>query len=271
MRKAVFTVAGSDPSGGAGIQQDIKVFTCLKLYACAAVTALTVQNTQGVKSVNPVDSHLLEAQVRAVLEDINISGIKIGMLSTEENVAALSRVLALKNRAWVVADPVMRSKNNRVLLEDGAWKVYEELLFPHVDILTPNVNEAEVISSFSIDSVEKMKEAARVIQKKMTRKRMSIHEPGVYLKGGHLVKGKEVVDIFCHRGKIITLKAPRIENIHTHGTGCTFSSALCGYLVIGKDPEEAAFKAKAFVSSAIKAGFGLGRGTGPVDPLIFLK
>ncbi len=271
MRKAVLTIAGSDPSGGAGIQQDIKVFTCLKLYACAAVTALTVQNTQGVKSVNPVDPHLLEAQVRAVLEDINISGIKIGMLSTEENVAALSRVLVLKNRAWVVADPVMRSKNNRVLLEYGAWRVYEEFLFPYVDILTPNVNEAEVISSFSIDSVEKMKEAAWVIQEKMTRNRMSIHEPGVYLKGGHLVKGKEVVDIFCYRGKITTLRGPRIENVHTHGTGCTLSSALCSYFVTGEYPEEAAFKAKAFVSSAIKAGFALGKGIGPVDPLIFLK
>ena len=271
MRKAVLTIAGSDPSGGAGIQQDIKVFTCLKLYACAAVTALTVQNTKGVKSVNPVDSDLLEAQVRTVLEDIGISGIKIGMLSTEENVAALSRVLAVKDKAWVVADPVMRSKNNRVLLEDDAWKVYEELLFPHIDILTPNVHEAEVITAFSIDSVEKMKEAAWIIKKKMTRKRISVHEPGVYLKGGHLGHGDEVVDVFCHRGKITTLKAPRIENMHTHGTGCTLSSALCGYLVTGEDPEEAAFNAKAFVSAAIKAGFALGKGTGPVDPLIFLK
>ncbi len=271
MRKVVLTIAGSDPAGGAGVQQDIRVLTCIGVYACAAITAITVQNTMGVKSVHPVAGGLLEEQVRAVLEDIDISGIKIGMIATGENIAALSRVMSLNERAWVVADPVMRSKNNKVLMEDSASMLYQSMLLPYVDILTPNIPEASVLSSIQIDSLDTMEKAARVIYEKMNMKRHSIHAPGVYLKGGHMEFEGESVDMFYSKGKTLLLKAKRISNRHTHGTGCVLSSALCGFLAFGECPEDAAWHAKDFVTSAIEAGFRLGRGIGPVDPLIFLK
>ncbi len=271
MRKAVLTIAGSDPSGGAGIQQDIKVFTCLGLYACASITALTVQNTLGVKAVNPVAPELVRAQIDAVLEDIKLCGIKIGMLATEGNVEAVASALEKKGECVVVADPVMRSKNDSVLLKDSAWRLYEEKLLPWVDFLTPNIQEANRILSVSIHSVEDMKKAAQKMCALLMKNRRSSHSPGVYLKGGHLSDSAASIDIFYYKGGLIELSHERIKNQHTHGTGCTLSSALCGYLALGHHPPEAARFAKEFVTRAIKAGFPLGKGIGPVDPLIFLK
>ncbi|NPA93831.1 MAG: bifunctional hydroxymethylpyrimidine kinase/phosphomethylpyrimidine kinase [Thermodesulfobacteria bacterium] len=271
MRKAVMTIAGSDPGGGAGIQQDIKVFTCLGLYSCAAITALTVQNTQGVKAVEPVSPHIVAQQVEAVLEDIDLSGVKLGMMATEENVEAVASAFYKKGKCPVVADPVMRSKNGAVLLSDSAWKQYEEQLLPWVDFLTPNLQEASFILSMSIGSVEDMKKAARAICSMMERKRKSSLAPGVYLKGGHLESSDKSVDVFCYKDALELFSSDRIRNVHTHGTGCTLSSAFCGYLALGHEPFEAARLAKEFVTMAIKAGFPLGKGIGPVDPLIFLK
>jgi len=271
LRHVVMTVAGSDPSGGAGIQQDIRVFTCLGLYSCAAITAITVQNTQGVKDVCPVQGDLVKRQVDAVLEDIRLKGIKIGMLATKDNVIGLAKALFSKGDAWVVADPVMRSKNNTVLLDDSAWHLYENKLLPKIDILTPNLQEASVICSMDIGSLDEMEEAARVIYEKLTKNRGSKDRCGVYLKGGHLEDPDKSVDIFYFDNEALYLIDDRIDNIHTHGTGCTLSSALCGYLCMGKPPRVAARLAKEFVRRAIMAGFPLGKGIGPVDPLVFLK
>ncbi len=271
MNRIVLTVAGSDPSGGAGIQQDMRVFTCLGLYSCAAITAITVQNTKGVKRVCPVEGKLLQEQVEAVLEDIDVGGIKVGMLATKENVESLATAFYEKREAWIVADPVMRSKNGAVLLDDAAWHSYEANLLPRIDILTPNLQEASVISSMDIGSIEEMEKAARIIYQKMGRKRISLNDYGVYLKGGHLEDPDKSVDIFYFDNKAIYLVGNRIDNIHTHGTGCALSSALCGYLSMGKPPEVAARLAKEFVSKAIEAGFQLGKGIGPVNPLAFLK
>ncbi len=271
METVVFTIAGSDPSGGAGIQQDIRVFTCLGLYACAAVTALTVQNTNGVKSVYPVDGKILGEQVQAVLEDIHVSAIKIGMLATRENVAKLAASLDETTKIWVVADPVMRSSTGSELLEEAAWRLYQEELLPFIDILTPNIFEAGAITSLDIHSVLDMEEAARLIYLTMEKKRYSEKEFGVYLKGGHLKGTDQGVDVFCSKKGIKRLYGRRIQNIHTHGTGCTLSSAICGYLARGEPIEKAIRLSKEFVTKAIKAGFPLGKGIGPVDPLIFLK
>jgi len=271
LRQAIMTVAGSDPSGGAGIQQDIRVFTCLGLHACAAVTAITVQNTKGVEDVYPIPGDLVKRQVIAVFEDIRLKGIKIGMLATKDNVTHLAKALFHKDDAWVVADPVMRSKNNVVLLEKEAWRAYEEELLPLIDIITPNIHEASVMVSMELKSLTDIKMAAKTIYEKMVRLHGSKDRCGVYLKGGHIEDRQQSTDVFCYEGRLIVLRGKRIHNIHSHGTGCTLSSALCAYLVLGKGPEAAARYAKEFVRRAIVAGFPLGKGIGPVDPLVCLK
>ena len=271
METVVFTIAGSDPSGGAGIQQDIRVFTCLGLFACAAVTALTVQNTKGVKSVYPVEAKVVGEQVQGVLEDISVSAIKIGMLANRENVAKLAASLNDTTKIWVVADPVMRSSTGSVLLEEAAWRLYQEELLPFIDILTPNIYEARAITSLDIQSVSDMEDAARRIYLIMEGKRRSEKDFGVYLKGGHLKGTDQGIDVFCSKNGIKRLYGKRIQNIHTHGTGCTLSSAICGYLAKGEPVDRAIMLSKEFVTKAIEAGFPLGKGIGPVDPLIFLK
>ncbi len=270
-KKVALTIAGSDPSGGAGIQQDIRVFTCLKVYSCAAITAITIQNSLGVKRVVPIEPDILKAQVEALLDDFTPDCLKLGMLATKENVLALKRLLGRVKNVPVVADPVMLSKNGSVLLSEEARASYIKELFPLIDIITPNLNEAQELSNKLITDISSMKEAGLIILDLMQKGRTSPFKPLVVLKGGHLDHKDESIDLICTEQEIFEIRAKRIKNINSHGTGCTFSSAICAYVAKGQDFIEAIKLSKEFVTGAIRAGFKLGHGIGPVDPMFFIN
>ena len=265
------TIAGSDPGGGAGIQQDIKVFTVLRVYSCAVITALTVQNTEGVKRVVPVDAGILKEQTEAVLEDIHPDVIKIGMLATRENVETVSGILKHHPDIFVIADPVILSKNGKALLEGPGISEYVEMLFPCIDLLTPNLHEAASLLGIDVAGFDDMKAASLRLCSLMGRNRSSLFPPAVLLKGGHLGEDGTAPDVLCCREELCIFRSERVSNLHTHGTGCTLSSAVAGYWAREHDLTRAVQRAKEFVSGAIRAGFPLGKGTGPVNPLIFLK
>ncbi len=267
MKIIALTIAGSDPSGGAGIQQDIKVFSRLGIFSCAVITAITVQNTTGVKNVFPLKGELVGEELSFLLEDIIPHAIKIGMLSTREIVEEVSLNLKRIPDCPVVADPVMLSKNKRILLEKEAISEYVKKLFPLIHVLTPNIHEASMLSKKSIKNIEDMIEAGKIILDMLQKERISSLSPVVLIKGGHLENNEEMVDVAVTQDETFFFGAKRIKNIHTHGTGCTLSSAICAFLAQGDDIKSSLKKAKRFVTNAIKSGFPLGKGIGPVNPL----
>ena len=271
-RPVAFSIAGSDPGGGAGIQQDIKVFTVLGVYGCAAITALTVQNTLGVQAVYPVPGDVLKEQVKAVMDDIRPGVIKIGMVSTRENVESIASVLEEHPDCFVVADPVLLSKNNRDLLQKDATSLYVSRLFPMVDLLTPNIPECELLSGISRQDPAFIEKSIERLMELMTVSRASgKNKPGLLLKGGHGPSESVCRDVLFSGGNYHLFESPRLANPHTHGTGCTLSSAVAAFIAKGESLLRAVEKARDFVHRAIDAGFALGKGIGPVDPLVFLK
>ena len=270
-RAVVFSIAGSDPSGGAGIQQDIKVFTVLEVYGCAAITALTVQDTTGVKDVFPVSSEVVRQQVMAVMDDIQPGVVKIGMLATKENVEAVADVLEDHRDTFIVADPVILSKNSKYLLEEAAVSVYIDRLFPLTDLLTPNIPECLNLTGISPDEPEFFSRACMKLYAMMGQERISCGMPAVLMKGGHGSSDNICTDCLYADGRLRCYKFERLANPHTHGTGCTLSSAIAAFIARGESVVKAVEKGRAFVFEAIRGGLQLGKGTGPVDPLVFLK
>ena len=270
-RAVVFSIAGSDPSGGAGIQQDIKVFTVLKVYGCAAITALTVQDTTGVKDVFPVPAEVVRQQVMAVMDDIRPGVVKIGMLATRENVEAVADVLKDYRGTFIVADPVILSKNGKYLLEEAAVAVYMDRLFPLTDLLTPNIPECGSLTGISSDEPEFSSRACMKLYAMMVRKRIAGRMPAILLKGGHGSSAGTCTDCLYADGRMRFYEFQRLANPHTHGTGCTLSSAIAAFIARGDSVPRAVEKGRAFVFEAIRGGLKLGKGTGPVDPLVFLK
>ena len=269
-RPVALSIAGSDPGGGAGIQQDLRVFSVLGVFGCAAVTAITVQNTVGVRDVFSVASSIVASQVELVMEDISPQVVKIGMLSTRENVTAVAGVLKSFKEVFVVADPVMLSKNGRYLLEEAAVSVYIDELLPLVDLLTPNIPEAVRISGSSKDSPDAYQEICLSITRLMNTGRISPFGPAVLLKGGHGPDINVCTDCLYVDGKYHFYESDRLDNPHTHGTGCALSSAVAAFIARGDSLIDAVEKARDVVHQAIKAGFALGKGIGPVDPLVLL-
>ncbi len=254
MIPVALTIAGSDPSGGAGIQADLKTFHQHKVYGMAVVTLLTVQNTRGVRAVYPVAPSQVARQIEAVLADIRPGAAKTGALGNEEilrSVAACARTF----RFPLVIDPVMISKHGAPLLSKGAVRLLIKGLFPHADLVTPNLCEAQVLSGIQVCDAESMEKAARIIA--------GFGPRAVLIKGGHL-KG-EALDLFYRDGRVHCFKAPRIRTRHTHGTGCTYSAAITAGLARGKDLLEAITSAKRFITRAIRTAPGLGHGVGPVN------
>lgn len=270
-RAVVFSIAGSDPSGGAGIQQDLKVFTVLKVYGCAAITALTVQDTTGVKDVFPAPPEIVRQQVMAVMDDIQPMVVKIGMLATKENVEAVADVIDHNRGAFIVADPVILSKNSQYLLEEAAIPVYIDRLFPLIDLLTPNIPECVRLTGISPDEPEFSGKACMKLCAMMEKKRTAGGMPAVLLKGGHGSSVSICTDCLYADSRLRFYEYQRLSNPHTHGTGCTLSSAIAAFIGKGESIIKAVEKGRAFVFEAIKGGRELGKGTGPVDPLVFLK
>ena len=254
MIKTALTVAGSDPSGGAGIQADIKTMQALGVYGMSVITSLTAQNTLGVTGIHDVPRDFLEAQINAVFEDIFPNAVKVGMVSSAELAQVIADRLRYYSAKNIVVDPVMVSTSGSTLAKDGCVKLMEEKLFPLAALLTPNIPEAERLWGKHISNREDMQNCAEELSQK--------YGCAVLLKGGHFEGGAD--DVLVHQ-KVIWLTGERIDNPNTHGTGCTLSSAIASYLARGESLEEAVKKAKDYLTGAIRAGLNLGKGRGPLD------
>ncbi|MFO7803756.1 MAG: bifunctional hydroxymethylpyrimidine kinase/phosphomethylpyrimidine kinase [Desulfovermiculus sp.] len=257
--RRVLSIAGSDSGGGAGIQADLKTFSALGCYGMTAITALTAQNTQGVRDIHPVPSSCVRSQLEAVLEDIGVDAVKIGMLFSVEVIQTVAGGLKKGHITNIVLDPVMVAQSGDKLLEDQAIEAMGQELMPLADLITPNLPEAEVLLQRKIPDQEAMQQAVRDL--------CAWGSKAVLLKGGHREE-MECIDLLYIRDgdRCLSLKADYVSTVNNHGTGCTLSSAVAAYLAHGLDMEEAVRRAKEYITRAIRAGAGyrLGRGHGPV-------
>lgn len=254
MTPVALTIAGSDPSGGAGIQADLKTFHQFGVYGEAAITLLTVQNTQGVTGIEYLSPDFVAAQIRAVVEDIPPGAIKTGALGKRGIVEAVAYELG-SARCPIVVDPVMISKHGAPLMDDEARQAVLTLLLPLATLITPNLDEAEAMTGRAVRTLEQMKEAARALH--------ALGARAVLVKGGHL-EG-EAIDLLSDGSDFATYTAARVATPHTHGTGCTYSAAIAALLAGGSSLTDALPRAKEFVTEAIRTNPGLGSGSGPVN------
>ena len=264
---AVLSIAGSDSSGGAGIQADIKTIQSLGMFAETAITAITAQNTQGVTAVQNIDPEIVEAQIDAVFADIAPRAVKIGMVSSPEIVEAIANALARNNARNVVVDPVMVATSGSALAEGGAVSAMRDRLFPLATIITPNLQEATVLAGFEIATADDALRASQQIA--------STCGAAVLIKGGHGLMGpdrtpdqvSEAADdlLLDADGTPTWMYGQRIDNPNTHGTGCTLSSAIASYLAVDYTLPRAVGAAKEYLTGAIKAQLNLGQGSGPLD------
>lgn len=258
MIPAVLSIAGSDSSGGAGIQADIKTITAQRLYAETVITALTAQNTLGVTAVQNATPEFVLQQIDTVFDDIRPDAVKIGMVSSAEIAHAIASGLTRVKASNVVLDPVMVATSGAALLADDAVQVLIDELLPLADIVTPNIPEAQVLSGIEITSAVDMLAAAQAIQRKMNQGKW------VLVKGGHLDDGANDL-LLTEHGREVWLHHRRIDTPNTHGTGCTLSSAIACGLAQGFDMQAAVSKAKQYLSGALENNPNMGKGAGPLD------
>ena len=255
MRRAL-TIAGSDSGGGAGIQADLKTFAAHGVFGTSAVTAVTAQNTRGVLCWQAMPADLVIAQIEAVAGDIGTDAVKVGMLATAAIVEAVAAAIRALDLPQVVVDPVMIAKGGDRLLEEDAVGAIRAELLPNAHVVTPNVPEAEVLAGCSIRSVEDMRDAGRRI--------LRLGPRVVLVKGGHL-GGEDSVDVACTADDAFEIRRPRIDTRHTHGTGCTLSSAIAANLALGLSDRQALEAAREYLDGAIRGAPGLGGGHGPLN------
>lgn len=259
--KSVLSIAGSDSSGGAGIQADIKTITAHGLYAMTAVTALTAQNTRGVTAVIESTPEFLGLQLDAVFTDIFPDAVKIGMLANASLIEMTASKLSEYKAVNIVLDPVMVATSGANLMETEAVGALKTFLFPLAGLITPNIPEAQVLSGLSIRSREDMEEAARLIHGQ--------HGTAVLVKGGHGLL--DASDFLLTREASFWFEGTRIDNPNSHGTGCTLSSAIASNLARGISLEEAVKRAKDFITGALSAMLDLGQGSGPLNHMFSLQ
>jgi hydroxymethylpyrimidine/phosphomethylpyrimidine kinase len=260
MTPVALTIAGSDPSGGAGLQADLKTFHQFGVYGMSVLTLLTVQNTQSVEAVEPLEADLVRRQLDAVIRDIPPAAVKTGALGTPEIIETVA-AWARGNSAPLVVDPVMISKHGASLLSDEARQTLVNTLLPLTFLVTPNLHEAAALSGIEVATVEQMEEAARRIA--------ALGPKSVLVKGGHL--DGDAIDVLLSAGRVEHFTAPRIDSRHTHGTGCTYSAAITACLASGHPLSESVRQAKQFITEAIRTAPGLGHGCGPVNHRASLK
>ena len=255
---AALTIAGSDSSGGAGIQADLKTFAALGVYGASVITALTAQNTQGVTGIHQVPAEFVTAQIDAVFADLDVGAVKIGMVAEPSVIAAIAAGLQRWSPGHVVLDPVMVATSGDRLLAEDAVEALRAKLVPRASILTPNLPEAAALLN------EPMASSEAAIENQ-GRRLLALGCPAVLIKGGH-GQGSESIDYLVRESGAIALAAPRVATENTHGTGCSLSSAIAAGLAKGEDLETAVRGAKAFVSAAIAAAdrFSVGHGHGPI-------
>ncbi len=255
----VLSIAGSDSGGGAGIQADLKTFSALGCYGMTAITAITAQNTQGVRAIHGVPPDILQAQIDAVIEDIGADAVKIGMLHAPEVVRVVAQAVRRHGLKNIVLDPVMVATSGDRLIAQETVQVLVQELFPLAIVITPNLDEAELLLGHPIEGIDGLEPAARELQ--------ALGAPSVLLKGGHL-PGNEVVDVLLQAGQPAQrLASSRIESRNVHGTGCTLSSAIAAYLALGLALPQAVSQARAYILQAIAAGADVrtGHGHGPLN------
>ena len=255
----LLTIAGSDSSGGAGIQADLKTFAALGCYGMTAITAITAQNTQGVRAIHGVPPDMLRNQIDAVVEDIGVDAVKIGMLHSPEIVQTVAAAIDRHRLENVVLDPVMVATSGAVLIENPAIAVLVRELFRRATVVTPNLDEAALLLGRLVDTEAAMEAAARAL--------LARGAPAVLIKGGHLA-GDVVSDLLAlENGDIHWMRAPRIETTNTHGTGCTLASAIAVHLAQGAGLLEAVQAARAYVRAALLTGARVrtGSGGGPLN------
>ena len=260
MRTAL-TIAGSDSSGGAGIQADIKTMTMNGVFAMSAITALTAQNTTGVTGILNATPDFLEKELDAIFTDIFPDAVKIGMVSSAELITVIAERLKAYGAKHVVVDPVMVATSGAKLLEDDAIDTLKEKLLPLAEVLTPNIPEAEILAGMKIESPADMETAARTIS--------GTYGCAVLCKGGHDLN--DANDLLWKDGAGRWFKGRRIANPNTHGTGCTLSSAIASNLAKGMELDAAVERAKAYISGALAAMLDLGKGRGPMNHMFELK
>jgi hydroxymethylpyrimidine/phosphomethylpyrimidine kinase len=252
----VLTIAGSDSSGGAGIQADLKTFAALNVYGTSAITAVTAQNTLGVIAVEPLMADFVTAQIEAIAGDIDLQATKTGMLATAAIVEAVTAAIDELDLPKVVVDPVLVATGGDPLLDEDGLQVMRAELLPRALVVTPNLPEAEVLSGYQIRSMEDIQEAAR-----------RIHDLGptaVIIKGGH-GQGNVAVDVLYDGDRFLEFRTDRLPHAHVHGTGCAFASAVAAYLALGLSLEEAAERAQSYVAGAIRHAFTIGQGQHVLD------
>ena len=252
--KKVLTIAGSDSSGGAGIQADLKTMTCLGVYGMSAVTALTAQNTTGVSGVLEATPEFVGQQLDCVFRDIRPDAVKIGVVSNAEIIRTIGSKLREYRAEHIVVDPVMVATSGSSLMQDSALTALTEELFPLAEVITPNLPEAERLCGLAIGDEDAMLRAAQAIG--------STLPGGVLVKGGH--RTEDADDLLWLRGEARWFRAPRVDNPNNHGSGCTLSSAIASFLALGCDLPQAVGRAKAYITACMEAGLDLGAGSGPL-------
>ncbi|KGM94550.1 phosphomethylpyrimidine kinase [Clostridium novyi A str. 4552] len=257
--KKVLTIAGSDSCGGAGIQADLKTMSALGVYGMSIISAVTAQNTKGVVAVQEINKEIVEAQIRAIFDDIKVDAVKIGMVSNSQIIKTIRELLIEYKVKNIVLDPVMISKSGYYLLKPEAIDELKELI-KISDIVTPNIPEAEELTGMKITCEEEMKKAALRIKEYGVK--------NVLVKGGH--RCNDSTDILYYDKKFMALEGKRIETKNTHGTGCTLSSAIASYIAKGYSIEESVKFSKEYITLAIKNSFSIGHGVGPVGHFVDL-
>jgi hydroxymethylpyrimidine/phosphomethylpyrimidine kinase len=251
------TIAGSDSGGGAGIQADLKTFAVLGVHGTSAITAITVQNTVGVTDVLELPTRLIQEQIAAVMEDMEVRATKTGMLSSSEIIETVAAAVAKHRISNLVVDPVMVAKGGAKLLRDDAVNALKRLLLPLAAVVTPNLPEAEVLLGRAIRTLPERRQAARDL--------VSLGARAAVVKGGHA--DTDVTDVYWDGLLMVELPAERISTANTHGSGCVFSAAIAAGLAKGREPLEAVREAKVFIGRAIANSLEIGHGHGPVNPM----
>jgi hydroxymethylpyrimidine/phosphomethylpyrimidine kinase len=254
--KTVLTIAGSDSGAGAGIQADLKTFAALGVYGTSAITAITAQNTVGVTAVSAVAADIVTAQIEAVAGDIELHATKTGMLASAAIVEAVGAAIDELDLPMVVVDPVMIAKSGDALVDDDGVRAMRAELLRRALVVTPNIPEAEILSGSRIRNLADAREAARRIR--------ASSKCAVVIKGGHAA-GDEIIDLLFDGDGFTELPTRRIYTRNTHGTGCTFASAIAAHLALGRSLHDATAMAQAYVAGAIRHGLAIGKGHGPLD------
>ena len=257
-KSKILIIAGSDSSGGAGIQADIKTVTALGSYAMTAITAVTIQNTTGVKSIIPIVPKKISDQIEFTSKDIKPDAIKIGMLHSAEVIKSVIRSLDFIKVKKIILDPVMIAKGGAKLIDDKAVELLRNELIKKVTLITPNIPEAEILTNTKIKTKEDMILAASIL--------INLGAKNVFIKGGHL-DSKVVQDIFVNKKEIMLIKNKRITTSNTHGTGCTLSSAISTFFACGKTLKRSCELATMYVNNSIRSNLNYGKGHGPINHL----